>query len=1277
MPGIPYFSTFTPRDYPGEQQNRWVIQRHDKTMLFANSGGLLQHGDQHWRIFGGADITFLSALQQSAADTNIIWAGSFSNIGYFETTDSALFSYHSLTELLPDSLRDFSDVSEIVEFNESTFFLNDLYLFEYTPEDNQVNLPEIIYNETGEDTRITHITGWRDRLYVFLDNGSLLTLDANLQTNRISFEDGLSFSNIVATQKWGNQIILGDTRDGLLQFDGQRLSRFETVADDYLTEHLISDIAVFENANIAVSTDDGGTIILNGDGSLDALLAKKTGLRENIHNQLFIDHNEDLWIAGNESITKVYTGVPLRHLNGDVFGFGDAVQLHETDDEFYVGAMNGLYRYTDSKAAILESDPGDLFKKISPVSAPFWGFLQTGNGILTTSNSGVYRLEGRRLTKLFDKESFFPFAFTENKVLIVTSNGVEMIAPENGKWIDLGSLDVAEFYIYAFAVSNDTTFWAGGVQGQLIKAVYDRETNTFQQRTYTEADGLLASDAYEPVYLNGELIINSNKGYMVYDKAWDKLRSFDGLNRDLGNWGEYLNLDNAGNYWSVYIEDEYRGIVKMMPETDSTWKRVPTVFELSKDHFGDFIEIYDERIWVGSTESIMYRDLYEPLVSTLPEVTIWQVQSLFDQEILSLGALPEEIPFQQKQIQIDVMSSSYRYPEKNEYRYRIDDGNWSEWRSNPGIVIEKSLPGSYQLEVQTKDFMGQVSEPGLFGFSIIAPWYLSHLAFAGYGLLFIGGIFLSVRGLSNYRIRRELEQVKVKEAEKLIELDAMKSRLFANISHEFRTPLTISHGLVKKSLRERSDGKEISVTKRDMLLVNRNLNRLRDMVNQIIDLTKADHDHLKLDRNYYRSEELVTLSVESFRSLAEYRGHKYQVEQSTDNSVLFVDRSKVEIIINNLISNAIKFTRGAGHIRITSAVEKDVFRVTVSDTGPGIPQKDQDAIFERFYRIEQKDEEYVEGMGVGLELSRTLARLHDGELRLLPGTDHGATFELTLPVAKVDNSRPVINIEQADLQELAQDVPDDLQKTPKKKPTVQTFRKLLLVEDNEDMMDYVRGVLSHVANIKTAGNGKEAIDQIKNSPPDLIITDLMMPQMDGMTLIGELQKNKRWKDIPVIVLTAKAIDEQKTDLLRIGVVDYITKPFEPDQLMLKVRNLLTYAERRMEVPEPDETDLPETESLKEQVVAYIQKHISDSELSVDQLVSVFPQSRRSFYRNIQRSTGMTPSELIREMRFKTAERLTQSDKKFTLEELADAVGYKSATSFRKAFEKSYGKHPLN
>jgi signal transduction histidine kinase/DNA-binding response OmpR family regulator len=495
-----------------------------------------------------------------------------------------------------------------------------------------------------------------------------------------------------------------------------------------------------------------------------------------------------------------------------------------------------------------------------------------------------------------------------------------------------------------------------------------------------------------------------------------------------------------------------------------------------------------------------------------------------------------------------------------------------------------------------------------------------------------------------------------------------QNRFFANISHEFRTPLTISEGLLNKAMKnkeELSDEQRLS-----FMVMKRNMSRLHDMVDQIIDLTKADKDHLALHQKYYPADKLVSISVESFRSLAEYHGHTLMFRPNCPDCILFADRSKFEVIVNNLISNAIKFTPDGGEIRITSAAEDQNFLLTVQDNGPGIPESEQENIFERFHRIKRSDEDYVEGMGVGLELSRTLARLHGGDLTLETEVSVGASFVVKIPLS--DHSGQPIDLVEDSMGDELWMMPDIDQKTEE-----YTDFDILLVEDNKDMIAYVSDVLSEVGSIKQASHGKEALKALQSFTPDIIVTDLMMPEMNGLELVEELMNHPKWKEIPVMVLTAKALEADKSHLLRYGVVDYITKPFIPDHLLLKVKNLLTYYTRRKSIRLKMKTEAePEVKQFSEKVADFIIRNIKNYNLTVDLLSSEFSQSRRSFYRNLQSETGMTPAEFIREVRLTTARNMVAGNENLRLEELADAVGYKSATSFRRAYENRFGAHPL-
>jgi len=499
--------------------------------------------------------------------------------------------------------------------------------------------------------------------------------------------------------------------------------------------------------------------------------------------------------------------------------------------------------------------------------------------------------------------------------------------------------------------------------------------------------------------------------------------------------------------------------------------------------------------------------------------------------------------------------------------------------------------------------------------------------------------------------------------------NAYQKRFFANISHEFRTPLTISEGLVSKLQKE--SNLSTAKVQYDLSVIRRNMGRLNDMVNQIIDLTKSEQNHLQLRRMYFKADALAAISVESFRSLAEHHGHSLVFLPDARHAVLHADRNKMEVVINNLISNAIKYTPDGGLITIETHATDNRFELIVRDNGPGIPAGMEETIFERFHRLSRPEEEYVEGMGVGLELSRTLARLHDGDVVAVPDVAEGAMFRLTVPLSATSDENLFELLEEEEERQLYQ--PEKLSQTEHAE-----HYSILLVEDNEDMMNYVSAILSELWTVERALNGGEALQLLSGYTPDLIITDLMMPVMGGQQLVETLTTRKKWADIPVVVLTARSLEEDKLHLLRTGVVDYIVKPFSNEQLLLKTRNLLQYYNRRKRLKVGIELDStgPVAERLSDKIGTYITKNLSDVNLSVDTLAEEFSQSRSSLYRNVQLETGMSPAEFIREVRLTAARAMVSKNKHIRLDELAAAVGYRSATSFRKKYEERFGEHPL-
>lgn len=547
-------------------------------------------------------------------------------------------------------------------------------------------------------------------------------------------------------------------------------------------------------------------------------------------------------------------------------------------------------------------------------------------------------------------------------------------------------------------------------------------------------------------------------------------------------------------------------------------------------------------------------------------------------------------------------------------------------------------------------------------------YYISAtMVYLGIPISFTTTIALDFGGLIG-----RLEQKVDERTQELQEKDEFKSRFFLNVSHELRTPIAILDGLLQKAVAQHPNSRELRISKDETSMILRNAKRLSNLVNQILEITKSDNGVLTLQKEWHHIDELVLNVIELNRSFVELRGQVITFLSNTENLSIYVDSEKISTIISNILINASKYGPDRSRIVIESRMnnERNEVEIDVKDEGEGVLQSDRELIFHRFHRIEQVDKPYVEGLGVGLELSRSLAKMHDGDLILVDEEEKGARFRLVLPV--IQEATPV----EPDKLETRTSTPVLTQSSPIDSPNQNVKISLLLVEDNPDMREFTSGILREMAMVHTCKNGNEALIWLRSHTPDMVITDLMMPEMSGEILINTMAKDKKLASIPIIVVSAKDDIEGRLKLLRVGIMDYLTKPFNPEELQLKIENLMRFSSKRklykVELPEdvfPDEVQ------LSQNVKNYILEHIDDSKMSSAHLAEAFAMSERNFYRKIEKDSGMTPAAFIREVRLQYAARLVETSKEIRLNELARKVGYKSSETFKRNYIDRFGVPP--
>jgi len=606
-------------------------------------------------------------------------------------------------------------------------------------------------------------------------------------------------------------------------------------------------------------------------------------------------------------------------------------------------------------------------------------------------------------------------------------------------------------------------------------------------------------------------------------------------------------------------------------------------------------------------------------------------------------------------------------------------------------------PGEYTFRVKASNNDGYWNEEGASITLVIYPpfwktwWaYFLYLLFLGSILSFVTRFYLKRRRLV-YKL--ELEHI---HTEKLEELDKLKSRFFANISHEFRTPLTLILGPIEKL---RSYIKDNEPAK-DLDMMKQNAHRLQRLINQLLNLSQIESGKMKLRASEENIVALIYGYVQSFESLAKQKQIDFIFDSSLENYQLMVDRQKVEIIMNNLLSNAFKFTEKGGKIKVSILSKDEGIQINVSDTGIGIKDEDLKQIFNRFYQADSGHSRDYEGTGIGLALTRELVELHHGTINIESKVDSGTTVFIFLPAGTEHlNKEDLVSSSSPEHKEDVELLVDDyvngnkaLSDNVTEVTTEQTEKSLpiiLIVEDNSDMRAYIKDYLEQSYHIIEAVNGEDGFNKATEYIPDLIITDLMMPVMDGNELTGKLKSDQGTSHIPVIMLTAKASIENKLEGLETGADDFLTKPFDVQELLIRIKNLINQRQKlrillRKQIEDADQIRNIRVypvhgmskfdEQFLEKAVNVIEGQIANPDFSVELFAGEMAMSRKHLHRKLTSLIDHPPNNFIRNIRLmKAAELIKEGELNVT--QVTYEVGISSLSYFAKAFKEKYGVSP--
>ncbi len=812
-------------------------------------------------------------------------------------------------------------------------------------------------------------------------------------------------------------------------------------------------------------------------------------------------------------------------------------------------------------------------------------------------------------------------------------------------------------------------------------------------------------------------------GAVMYDPQTGQLESVEQLHGNMGSVACSVAEGTDGSVWVVW--DHAVAHVKVSKDANGKWQLFTTYYDeldgLQSRQFNYRALLVTSKgdVVIGGQDGISVMPAGAFAQTTPQAGVLFSGVLLFDHQLTAGEEYDGRVVFDEdvnesRQLRLSYADKAFTIllatnhptvPEKSRFLYRLKGFADERWQltpeGQPQVTYTNLSPGTYHLEVKLVYHDGTIAdEVHTLTIIITPPFYLTPWAFLLYALAILAVAWLAYRYVTRrQQARHQMERMEA-EAQQSKEIEEMKVDFFTNVSHELRTPLTLIISPLDNMIRKEDNPER----KTALSLMYRNAQRLLAMVNQILDFNKLERQQPHLHLSNADIVAFIEDICQSFKWLAE-RKITLSFEPQVKSLTMSFDGDKLRKIMYNLLSNAYKFTPAGGIVAVAvRPLGTELVEISVADSGQGISDADKHLVFERFYQIHDSAHAQAGGSGVGLHLVKVFAELHGGSVAVADREGGGTVFTVTLPVGESlpdgkempkghvggyvegQETRGVGHVEgHVDGQE-TRDM--EQENTPESSNLNSQPSHLLVVDDSEDFLSFMVEILSDRYQVTTASDGLEALEAIRQNLPDVVLSDVMMPRMDGIELCRRVKADPVMAQIPFVMLTARLTDEQKIEGMEQGADDYITKPFNIDLLYLRIDNLLKW-KSQSSAPAPaipvepavkyvpaitEEKITSVDEQFVQKATAYVEQHLADTELTVEMMSEAMNMSRVNFYKRMLSLTGSTPSEFIRLIRMRHAARLLREGK-YGVSEVAYRVGFNNPRYFSKYFRELYGVIP--
>ncbi|GBU06953.1 hybrid sensor histidine kinase/response regulator [Bacteroidales bacterium] len=1277
-------------------------------MWFGTKDGIGRYDGYSFKIFRNEignerslRNNFISSLYEDIEGN--IWIGTEEGLAIYDPKDESLTSFYKKTREGHEITQSVKDIKSDAEGN--LWFAADWKgVFSYN-----IGSKELFFHPIPSEFNARSICFDREnKIWLGTNKGGLClfnektgAFDAYLA--RGLNKDMLSQDISLLYQDSYNNLLIGSADKGV-----QKLSAIDgevspLVQDEEMQSLFVRSIIRVDDKELWISSESGIYVYNTKNGSYTHIVHDQYdshSLSDNAVYSLYKDREGGIWAGsyfGGLNYYPPQNSAFSRHYPRNKSSMIKGKRIRE----FQQDTHGALWIGTEDEGLNYYSPSTGLAKNFSPLGRPgdisyhnIHGLMVDGNNLwIGTFMHGldVMDMKTQRVIRhydktddslsLSDKNIFALYKDISNNIWVGTTGGLSLYNRQQDNFTKVDF--IGNSFIYDIFQSQDGLLWFASFGSGLFR--YNPRTTEWKSFRHNAKDSTsLAQDKIISIFEDSNnLLWFATEGggisqYHAKDETFTSFTTEDGLPSNI----IYKILeDKAGLLWMT----SNNGLIRFNPKNKEL-KIFTTNNGLLGDQFNykSGIKTADGRLYFGCLNGFISFDpstfvenrYIPPVVITdfyllNKEVEVGTENSPLKQSITYTDSI--ELNYKQSSFSFAFAALSFAVPTKNKYQYILQgfEKEWNTMAQKQKVTYSNLPPGKYTFRVKASNSDGLWNENSRDVFVVIRPpFFQTGIAYMTY---LIATLSIVVFLISTYRRRMErknkdrLEQF---ENEKERELYNAKISFFTNIAHEIRTPLTLIKGPLEHILQEQLDVEE---QKEHLQIIERNTNRLLDLSNQLLDFRKTEIEGFRL--NYVKTDisRLIKETHSRFKPSAMRRGLNMTIEIPQDSFFADVDQEALTKILSNLFNNALKYAKSEILLTLFIEIENsNEFLIRISSDGNLIKNSEKEKIFEPFYQLEETEGNRIKsGTGLGLPLARSLAELHHGSLKMDESLEHANVFLLKLPI-KQEN---VVALKESDSLKQESDSSYFEDSGQDSKLTI------LLVEDDNEMRQFIYNRLKDIYCVRKAKNGLEALETLQKEIVDLVISDVMMPLMDGLQLCSEIKSNVNFSHIPIILLTAKVGLEPRIEGLSAGADAYVDKPFSMDHLLAQISNLLanrlTVKKAFMNLPQQAIDSIALTnadENFLFRVSDIIHKNLADKHFKIEMLAEDLGMSRSSLHRKIRGISELTPSDFISLIRLKKAAELL-AEGSYRINEVCHIVGFSSSSYFSKSFKKQFGMSP--